>query len=227
MKERPILFSAPMVRAILEGRKMQTRRVVKPLMNYSGQQVGEIKKMDTPDACWFAILAEYPNVGASFNCPYGVPGDRLWVKETCFIWGRWRKDGLPKSGRQRWGFKIETPHTVIFDPNHPQIARKGTPRENCMYWRRPSIFMPRWASRITLEITDVRVQRLQEISGEDAEAEGVFAHIAPYSLNKVYRDQRGTKAIEYFRELWDSINAKKCPWTSNPWVWAITFRRLP
>lgn len=223
MKERPIPFSAPMVRAILEGRKTQTQRVVKLPMNYSGQQLGEIKKMDTPDACWFAILAEYPNVGASFNCPYGVPGDRLWVKET--FWA------MPFSGR----FFRQSGNAAFEDRNMAarnhtftayREAWKDKKPEGCEKWT-PSIFMPRERSRITLEITDIRVQRLQEISGEDAEAEGVFAHIAPYNLNKVYRDQRGTKAIEYFRELWDSINAKRgFGWDTNPWVWAITFKQV-
>ena len=137
MTDRGIMFSGPMVRALLAGTKLQTRRL-------ATSPLRQVK-----------------------------PGDRLYVRESCWIWGRWRKDGLNKAGRQRWRFVISTPHTAIFDPNHPQIARKGTPREREMYWRRPSIHMPRWASRMTLIVTKNRTERLQEISEADAAAEGV------------------------------------------------------
>jgi hypothetical protein len=231
MKERPILFIAPMVRAILKGRKMQTRRVIKPQPVSQGvMSFGEAWKWNEDGKGWFSgVTADQianPNYGLikSLPCPYGQLGDRLWVKETSFIWGRWRKDGLTSKGRQRWRFKSETPHTVIFDASHPQVATRSTPRETCMYWKRPSIFMPRWASRITLEITDVRVQRLQEISEEDAKAEGTTPiypeFMYPDEPLSEYHYRRG------FQKLWDSINGKKYPWTENCWVWAISFKRV-
>lgn len=222
MKERPILFSGPMVKAILECRKTQTRRVLKPQPVSQGMKsFGEAWKWNEGGEGWFAgVTADQianPNYGIikSLPCPYGSVGDRLWVKETCFIWGRWRRDGITPKGRQRWRFKIETPRTVVFDAKHPQVATRTTPRETCMYWKRPSIFMPRWASRITLEITDVRVQRLQEITNEDAFAEGCDFRLA-----------RTPNHVGAFASLWDSINGKTHPWENNPWVWAVSFKRI-
>lgn len=222
MKERPILFSGPMVKAILAGRKTQTRRVVEPLPSWQVHSVCDPNGAADPWAVWF----HYPDtdrVGHLRVCPYGVPGDRLWVKETCFIWARWCKNGFTKSGRQRWRFKVENPHTVVFDPNHPQVATRKTPRETCMYWRRPSIFMPRWASRLTLEITDVRVQRLQEISASDVLAEGVDNGKSNPAMGVRWENMQRMA----FEELWDSINAKRGHgWEKNDWVWALTFGRV-
>lgn len=203
MKERPILFSGPMVCAILDGRKTQTRRVLKGSAEFKGPYNPAYLEMHRNAPGWKTI------------CPYGQPGDRLWVKETCFIWGRWRRNGITPKGLQRWRFKIETPRIVVFDAKHPQVATRTTPRETCMYWKRPSIFMPRWASRITLEIAEVRVQRLQEISEADATAEGV-----------AFTKYLNANARLHFKELWDSINGKTHPWDSNPWLWVLTFKRI-
>ena len=169
MNEKPILFSTPMVRAILDGRKTMTRRVVKcdsivdnkPYWNIGGFREG--------------------------NFPYQV-GIWLWVRET------WQgtKDCI--------SYKASDPQQVVEFNYEP--------------WR-PSIFMPRWASRITLEITNVRVERLHEITEEDAEKEGVS-----------FTQYTNANARFHFMELWDSINSKKYPWESNPWVWVIEFKRL-
>jgi len=187
MKERPILFSGAMVRSILDGRKTQTRRIVKP------QPKHRIIKAD--DGKWYD--ADCINPGIEVNCRYGKVGDRLWVKETFNLCGGkpfYRADGKMHAD---WKWK-------------------------------PSIFMPRFASRITLEITDVRVERLNAISVADVKAEGIFLNpkylrlwtwdgIAGNSSNPVYA----------YQLLWDSINEKTHPWISNPFVWVITFRRLP
>jgi hypothetical protein len=181
--ERPILFSAPMVRAILAGTKTQTRRVVK------GNDLST------------AILAA--------RSPYGAPGDRLWVRET---WAAGAcADGLPPSTlhaptwlRDNEGlwYKANEPA----DPHWKNVSSRGR-------WR-PSIHMPRWASRITLEIASVHAERLQEISEEDARAEGV----APRGS--------GTKACwSAFYLLWCEINGH-ASWDANPWVWALTFKRV-
>lgn len=177
MSEKPIIFSGPMVRAILAGTKTQTRRV-------------------DPKAVFDADLARYQ------------PGDRLWVRET------WKRDA--------WCGRIIAVDGTIKDLGLVSIHYAADASEQCRrytatppepsdHWR-PSIFMPRWASRITLEVTDVRAQRLQEISAEDAKAEGMES-CTPY---------------DQFRALWDSINGKRtgCAWGDNPWVWAYTFRRL-
>jgi hypothetical protein len=182
MKERPILFSGGMVRAILDGSKTQTRRIAK-----------EFNEMPSLDG----ILRRFPN---QEGCPYGTPGDRLWVRET-FAQG---VEGCPG------GISYRADH---FDP-------KGDGPAHPMKWR-PSIFMPRASSRILLEITDVRVQRLQEVSADDCRAEG---HPADWSRSpdpEVHNDA----ARDWYMDLWQSINGSDS-WHANPWVWAITFRRL-
>lgn len=208
MKERPILFSAPMVRAILDGRKTQTRRVVKP------QPVDG----DTIQPCGYpqdGFIVGRPrdseNAWRNIRCPYGGPGDRLWVRET-------------------WAAPHSADH---FRPAHiPHGARihyAATEDRGGLLWR-PSIHMPRWASRITLEIVSVRVERLQEISAKDVLAEGAVlrAHDDQFGHNPVsafdgcvYLDLKSLWA-----RGWDSINANRAPWESNPWVWAIEFRRV-
>ncbi len=186
MKERPILFSGEMVRAILEGRKTQTRRVVKPQpceMNvwHGAIYDGEIDLNKTP--------CMEPK-----KSPYGVPGDRLWVRET-FCTGSFydcfQEDGV-----------------ICY-----RATGGNATESDCAAWR-PSIHMPRRASRITLEVTGVRVERVQDISEDDAKAEGV-------SLEKwdSYR-------VAY-AELWSDLNAKRgFGWSVNPWVWVIEFRRM-
>lgn len=209
LRERPILMSAPMVRALLEGRKTQTRRVVKPqptnVDNYEPGMVNE---------AWQAGFVDV-------KCPYGKPGDRLWVRESFqpllqddVKWG----DADYKTGE---GYAINYVATdgakEFFDcRNDEAFCDRVT----------PSIFMPRWASRITLEVTEVRVQRLQEISEEDAIAEGV-------GLNEVesYRRQvevngfalrGGAPARCAYAALWENINGAGS-WDANPWVWAVSF----
>jgi len=212
--ERPIIFSAQNVLRILANEKTQTRRVIKPQPEPC---------TDLPGRAWYQrnkrlLWCDYTHERFLEKCPYGQPGDMLWVREACYIWGHWRKNGLTKTGRQRWRFVANTPHAVIFDSKHPQVGNKNCNRESRMYWRRPSIFMPRWASRITLRITDVRVQRIQDISEEDALAEGVDF----WYVGDDQRQQRGAA----FRDLWDSINAERgYPWEANPWVWPLTFER--
>lgn len=180
MKERPILFSTEMVRAILDGRKTMTRRVMKPQPELRGNFY-EFGK-----AGWSSgITSITPVYGHSlyYACPYGIPGDRLWVKET-------------------WAYT-----------DYKDVCWKATDGESrIIRWRSP-IFMPRWASRINLEITGVRVERLQEMTYHDLEAEGMQGEL-------------GAASEEYIK-LWDTLNAKRgYPWSSTPWVWVIEFRRV-
>lgn len=232
IKERPILFSAPMVKAILEGRKTQTRRVVSPGNSDFGSAPREYWDHACFDAPHPGVLVDGYRGDGYLHVPchcqtenhYLVPnrvddcerceergwtdtrhrlypryatGDRLWVRET------WRETG---SG-QRADFKI--PKIKV-----PVLYAADDPLEGP--WR-PSIFMPRWASRITLEITEVRVERLQDISEADAMAEGMPQNAA-IDCRPGYRNR------ELFQELWDRINGKKHPFASNPWVWAIEFK---
>lgn len=206
MKERPILFSGEMVRAILDGRKTMTRRVVKSNRNDGSFLVVEYEKgklwpYHSIDGESFDATGNGEEI--SIDIPYGMPGDRLWVRET-FAEGLSNKEGIAYRATSKW---------YDFEDGTPESFKE-------IKWK-PSIFMPRWASRITLEITNVRVERLQDISEEDAKREG--------ANGEKYRGQGFEHCIyrEAFRTLWESINAKRgYSWESNPWVWVIEFERI-
>ncbi len=209
MSERPILFSAPMVRAILAGTKTQTRRVVKPQPHPLG---------DDP-------------VTAKKRCPYGQPGDRLWVRETFAVRGN--EDGHPERTDGTLCGEREAPRFYRADCKQTDYGMWQLPDGSLLEGWRSSLHMPRWASRITLEVVSVRVERLQNISEPDAQAEGCLPD--KHFLNQLSH-LRGSDAVravpsklytakERFAQLWDSINAKRAPWASNPWVWAVEFRR--
>ena len=194
MRERPILFGAPMVRAILAGAKTQTRRLVKPNPH---KVDGGVPFADAP--AW----AHAEPGSAVMRCPYGVRGDRLYVRET---WAAPHAyDHLP-------------PRLI---PQDARIHYAATEDRGGLLWR-PSIHMPRWAGRITLEVTGVRVEQLQEISYEDAKAEGAefwrndgtLTELPPCSAHRYE-----------FEDLWTSINGADS-WNANPWVWIVSFRRL-
>jgi hypothetical protein len=193
MKERPILFSGPMVRAILDGSKTQTRRTFKGTTEHKGPYNPAYMEAHQQANGWGSI------------CPHGTPGDRLWVRETWAVqhgFDAWTPRHIPRGAR------------IYYSATADLKGPCGVGGLRC----RPSIFMPRWASRILLEITDVRVQRLQEISEGDARAEGAIG-----ALNDSIGDN--WCACEAFAALWESINGPGS-WHANPWVWAITFQRL-
>jgi hypothetical protein len=180
-KERPILFKPEMVRAILEGRKTQTRRVVK------GIQIDGLMAA--------AAVTLRPSLAISL-CPYGVVGDRLWVRE---VWSIAEKKFDPEVSR------------IVYRADGVDPLPDATGRAR---WR-PSIHMPRAASRLTLEVTEVRIERLHDISEEDARAEGV----RPDPFRRTYT------AINSFHVLWIDINGIDS-WDSNPWVWVICFKKV-
>ena len=212
-KERPILFSAPMVRALLSGEKTQTRRVVK-LKN--GQYIPPSKSADGPG--WAQMLR---------SCPYGQPGDRLWVRETFQYRGAsYDGHGIDESewfrcygaGGAADNWDPDYPHGWWPTP-HMNVkkldAADEQEGEGVTGWvtkRIPGIHMPRWASRITLEVTSVRVERLQDISEADAAAEGV--HTDP-----------DCPAYDAYQALWEQINGKGS-WDANPWVWVVEHKRI-
>jgi len=229
-KQRPILFSGPMVRAILAGTKTETRRVIRtqpPTENYGvsaamsyGEQVAVYRPFRDGTALW-----------AIDKCPYGKPGDCLWARET---WATTAQAGE--------------------HPSDAAVVYRATDQdwESLEGWRRrPSIFMPRWASRITMEIVEVRAERLQAITEEDAIAEGLEvtpAHswwqyvtkTGSYETSRdvpqhdgdpihdwVFRQERTRPAVparDNFARLWDYINGKKHPWSSDPFVWVVSFK---
>jgi hypothetical protein len=227
----PIIFSGQMVSAINDKRKTQTRRTV---------GLETFKRSETPGYDWtfrgrapvrsIAGQRRYVSSGCWQDlthaqllalCPYGVAGDRLWVKET------WQTTTTPED---RDVSKLA--YAADWGGDKPGFA------EDEWSWR-PSIFMPSWASRITLEITEVRVQRLHDLSEEDARAEGLSwwskdGELRKWGLSKRHVSgeldfidpwaELARSHAEAFGRLWDSINAKRAPWESNPWVWAVTFQ---
>ena len=196
MKERPILFNGAMVRALLDGSKTQTRRVFKAKNGAVWPHKNDLPGMRQ-------ILR---------NCPYGQPGDRLWVREA---WRTFKSyDALPPRDL------LETCTIWREADATPRIDRSPLCGK-----LRPSMFMPRWASRITLEIVSVRVERLQDISEADASGEGLRFNsncIGPWSFDG---GQQWLAAREAYRELWNSINGPGS-WAANPWVWVVEFKRL-
>jgi len=232
VKERPILFSAPMVRAILAGTKTQTRRVVKtgrfPQSEWTilPSPDGQSAIRSSRDGIVFNTDCGMPAKSMqdkSILCPYGVPGDRLWVREAWCLAARKKFDQY-RDREQVWPSTMRRPHVksrwngahnAIYRADGEHIASNGVKE----IWT-PSIFMPRWASRLLLEITDVRVQRVRDISESDAKAEG-----CDYS-NEGWRGEYGPgfSRVAAYRDLWNDINGKKYPWNSNPWVWCLTFK---
>lgn len=245
VNERPILFSGEMVRAILEGRKTQTRRVVKAAVSSALEYFGSedippiVKYSDEGHSGpgWYIHSEEYPDEGSvQAICPYGAPGSKLWVRET------WGQHACPQHDMG------QPPGTLCLCLRAGTVYRAD--REMGIRWR-PSIHMPRWASRITLEVTGVRVERLQDISEEDAKAEGLKAITKDGRLVKYgIPDRDGLPGTdddgwewhewsadprEAFRRLWNTIHTERHErWFTrgesedvrSPWVWVVEFRRV-
>ena len=239
MKERPILFSTAMVRAILDGRKTQTRRVIKSAMD--GRKITGLNRHSEPG--FRDTFAS--NKGDDFwagCCPYGVPGDTLWVRETFGIVTHafdenenmidWVPDRPSKSvhemklGRGYWNG-----HVIYMADGAFEWNAGDDPTINiCTLWN-PAIHMPRSACRLLLPVLEVRAERLQDITEEDAIAEGIerVSSVGPMRAFG-WRDYGGGRGfihpVESFRSLWDSINAKRgFGWNANPWVWGVTFAK--
>lgn len=219
MRERPILFSAPMVRALLAGTKTQTRRVVKePISGWLNNANGSHKVLD-------GQVFNYSFDEPLGTCPYGQPGDRLWVRES--FWG---------CDAPGWG---DQPCVVYDDEWHGKEYRPAEVRPWARkFGRIPSIHMPRDSSRITLEITGVRVERLHKISEADAIAEGIPEESEPCEQcgdcgwlciggepQQCNAPGCGDGAIDGYRALWEQINGAGS-WKANPWVWVVEFRVL-
>lgn len=253
VKEKPILFSGSMVRAILDGRKTQTRRLVTPAAGRQSTWL-DIDLLSRSPRAKMAVLDDgrngaqfaHPLAGQTIDglvhdewsplgwvpCPYGAAGDHLWVKETFAPADRWAD-----------GYDRDDPTLVAYAADGKVLnVEDGADKwlydgwEHYMHWHalkerkwKPSIFMPRWASRITLRVTGVRVERLQAITRADARAEGVTSLDAYHDyLDHADAIGVGTGDAEQkvFASLWDSINGHRAPWDSDPWVWVINFERV-
>jgi len=199
MKERPIIFTSDSVRAILDGRKTQTRRVINP-------QPTAVR--ESP----FVNSGIEDIHGWEIQLKYGQPGDRLWVKET------WRKT-FDIDDKDVMEYRAGGTRLIVGN----SIQHGGHRITSVLPNWCPSIFMPRWASRITLEIVTVRVERVQDISEADAEAEGI--HLL--GLPEIERYNHPRKHKVAYEALWNEINAKRgYGWDVNPWVWVIEFKRI-
>lgn len=249
MKERPILFSGPMVRAIIEGQKTQTRRGITRLLKFG--EITEPQRSSTKGYDWTfrdrrGLWNDISHARLLEGCPYGRVGDRLWVREAFYESGHayqtYPEDDEWKgwAGSRDFRYVADgTPecrgnHVWDHDNDNDKRAREGRnffPDRGRNFWRkRPSIHMPRRASRITLEITDIRVERLQDISDQDVCSEGLEAtEYMPTLKHRVLdgylhaEDQQAV--IVGFSRLWESINGPGS-WDANPLVWVITFKRV-
>ncbi|EPC3761914.1 hypothetical protein ACRZET_002575 [Klebsiella michiganensis] len=230
MKERGMIFNAEMVRAILDGRKTQTRRIMAP------QPADDIERgiFPNPEVIgWKSSLRHKHGSTTAHFCPHGKPGDRIWVREAFRVHSRATDVAtLVYKASERNSWTEQTHRVPVAVCNKPATPEKWT----------PSLHMPRWASRILLEITDVRVERLNAISEEDAQSEGVHTEVwdqtvvarnyavrdeffqfwsddMPHyvEMNQLYRSS--------FRSLWESIYGEES-WNANPWVWVISFERI-
>lgn len=189
--ERPIIFSDKMIRALIDGRKTQTRR---PLKEHPLEWLQD------------GFTPEFVAHPENYLCPYGYSGDRLWVRE-CFA-------VVPSTA---YAHSEDVQQTIQPDDDYyAAIYRAGWSRSNGGFSWRPSIHMPRWASRIALEVLSARIERLNDISEADAKAEGVFLASASEAQGNTHRTE--------FAGLWESIYGPGA-WDANPWVWVIEFRR--
>lgn len=252
MKELPILFSGPMVRALLAGTKTQTRRVVKFKPEwFDNCCLRDPGEGDSGLIPWPRVLTDRGRYEKQ-PCPYGDPGDRLWVRESFYEsghtyrtypeddeWRGWsgasskhdifyRADGIPpRRGVGGWGEESNEERAARAKESAPFFVDQGP-----NFWRsRPSIHMPRWASRITLVITGVRVERLNEISEADAIAEGIekLMEVTHFRF-PAWRDYSGRSpgtldAVLSYKTLWESINGPGS-WDANPWVWVVEFKKI-
>jgi len=236
IKEIPMLYSTPMVQAIGLDRKTKTRRtkgldLINQTPNcwrYDGQN-------EDPEFHWFEQikLKDTPTeIYKSIKCPYGKVGDLIWVRETFYAFGHWieveKKNG--KIGVQFVDETILHGNNYHYVDNPPEIVSKQRVWGLCCWYKRPAIHMPKEACRIWLQITDIHVDRLQDISEEDAISEGVEPIDDGYKnyykkLDTISKHFLWPTAYHSFQSLWESINGSD-NWDVNPWVWVISFKRV-
>lgn len=247
MKERPILMNGAMVRATLAGNKTQTRRMIKlPHENALGQWEpstigGELGgRTAGGDEIPVQGVIWHMRTGDCLASPYGQPGDRLWVRETFYAYGRWETRFSAKKKRDEWHFvdmTAECDRRYQYAADNPDVPlAKGRGGAQPGWYTRPAIFMPRAACRILLGITGVRVERLNECSAADARAEGLISYEhswrdSEYPLPDIaYEPFKGSpvrpsEPVAAYAALWESINGAGS-WAANPWVWRVEFSRV-
>lgn len=248
MKERPILFSGEMVRAILDGRKTQTRRILKkqpekstwaglPGYRLDAKLFDNVRSSTSNYSCvavrFSHRLEQREDSVMWVHCPYGNPGDRLWVKETHYAFGHWERTGIiyPAEIRtdenEHWRF-VHYGHNVVFDaPREFMTSRSKADPSGVRWYKRNSLFMPKWAARTWLENAGVRLQRLQDISGTDAIAEGIqaFSSEGITTFRDYITGLMDRAARQSYETLWKKINGPGS-WEKNDWVWVVSFNRI-
>jgi hypothetical protein len=230
-----------MVRAVQNGSKSQTRRVVKWQGPKKHPHDFNLAFIDNPAGVKrLCVPYEHPNDGTPsidspahrHYCPYGDPCDRLWVRETFWAYGHWEQRYSEKKGRKEWHFVDQTvamDRIYQYSDPTPDNLRRHRRDSQPAWWKRPAIHMPRAASRIDLEITGVRVERLQNCSEADARAEGIVTFREADKDGRRHFGLAGDKgegrptAYRAYRDLWESINGPGS-WDANPWVWVIEFK---
>lgn len=230
-KERPILFNAAMVRAVLDGSKTQTRRVMKPQPNEEPISIGlghpeiVVNGELEPGAPVYAAWGDEWNI----ESPFGQPGDQLWVREGVWCY---EHTGWGKNNQLKWPKMDMAAGLRWFDASCEFEADNPTPMHDPI-GRLNKMLAPRWASRILLEVTDVRVERVQEISADDAEMEGLEMFDSMTCSGDVvqfYQTADGdicdSCPRSAFADLWDSLAKPGERWADNPFVWAVSFKRL-
>lgn len=205
MKEYPIIFRADMVKSILEGRKTQTRRVIKPQLESDAVDIGMHKGFISYHRKIQCDGSSHLGDWQHIKCPYGQAGDRLWVRETWALY-------LPQYYKKK----------EVFYRADGEINKSFISPHRVFKWR-PSIHMPRWASRILLEITEIRVERVQEITHDDCIREGIRPSIPDWHFEDLSRYVFYVK--DMFRILWNSIHGTDA-WERNDWVWVVSFKRV-
>lgn len=220
VKSKPILFSSEMVRKILANEKAQTRRVIKPqpdddgLWNHSKHPMA----LDDDKQGWWGTTLE----GEFRRWKIGYEnGMRLWVRETFYF----HKDIIQGSYGYTEGEEVKYPPHVIYDEHMRPVTYRADYPKASHKWI-PSIYMPRSASRITLEVAGVKVERLQDMGEDDLPKEGIEPCLDCDAFADMHRNGENHYNLDDFLELWDSINGKTYPWESNPWVVAVSFRRV-
>lgn len=253
-KQIPILMSTPMVQAEKEGRKTMTRRTTGLDEINESPDIWTLNSMWDSDDGIKAVFDRREDLTVkevtSFTCPYGKPGDILWVKEEHYRYGHWVPDGKTKTGRKKWKFVAdkntsleiigEDPYMVYYSDEPPYVYRKSRDKSNPgknQWYKRLARFMPKKYARIWLEVTSIRVERVKSISFADAEDEGVKCLIVGQEIrymNYMWRDDPAyieyksptfANPIDSFRTLWQSINGADS-WKANPWVWVVSFKIL-
>jgi len=240
MRKIPVLFSTPMVIALNENRKTQTRRTkgLEFLLDIRFEYGLDKTPFERAGEWYYQLQIAVDDCREyKLKCPYGQIDDILWVKEMYYAYGMWLRNGKTKSGVQKWKFldTTQTGFNYRYCNNPPENILPNTKRETYGWFKRSSLFMPYKAYRIKLEITDIRIERLQDISVEDAIAEGIEyvddQRVEGYdNLCRIYLDYVDIESInlnpkESYQSLWVKLNGKES-WNKNPWVWAIEFNPI-